>query len=120
MENNIDSVLDSIKKLLGIPKEYDAFDTDLIIHINSVFAILTQIGVGSPKGFSIKGSSDKWIDFIPEDNHLFESVRTYVYLKVKLLFDPASLSSAAIASTERLISELECRLNVSAESTIPN
>lgn len=120
MENNIDSILNSIKKLLGIPKEYDAFDTDLIIHINSVFTILTQLGVGSPKGFAIKGTSDKWTDFIPEDNHMFESIRTYVYLKVKLLFDPASLSSAAIASTERMISELECRLNISAESIQPN
>lgn len=111
----MESILTSIKKLLGITEEYNQFDPDIIMHINSVFMILTQLGVGPAEGFSIEDDTAVWTDFI-QDIKKLESVKTYIYLKVKLLFDPP-LSSAVIDSTNRLINELEWRLNVTAEST---
>lgn len=111
----MESILTSIKKLLGITEEYTHFDEDLVMHINSVFMILTQLGVGPSEGFVIEDNSAYWTDFI-EDPTKMQMVKSYVYLKVKLLFDP-SLSSAVIESTNRLINEFEWRLNVEAEST---
>ena len=111
----MESILTSIKKLLGITEEYDQFDPDIIMHINSVFMILTQLGVGPAEGFSIEDDTAVWTDFI-QDVKKLESVKTYIYLKVKLAFDPP-LSSAVIDSMNRLINELEWRLNVAAEST---
>ena len=110
----MESILTSIKKLLGISEEYTHFDADLIMHINSVFLILTQIGVGPSEGFSISDETSKWSDFIEEGSNL-EAVKSFMYLKVKLLFDPP-LSSSLIESTNKLISELEWRLNVEAET----
>ena len=110
----MESILTSIKKMLGIAEEYEHFDTDIIIHINSVFSTLTQLGVGPSEGFSIKDENAKWADFISDEKSL-ESVKSYMYLKVKLLFDPP-LSSAVIESTNRMISEFEWRLNVAAET----
>lgn len=109
------SILISIKKLLGIEAFYEAFDTDVIIHINSVFTILTQLGYGPPEGFSIKGNSEKWTDYIKEENKI-EAVKTYIYMKVKLIFDPPS-SSAVIEAYKQFINEFEWRINVQAEST---
>lgn len=111
----MESILISIKKLLGITEEYDQFDPDIIMHINSVFMILTQLGVGPAEGFFIEDDTAVWTDFI-QDVKKLESVKTYIYLKVKLAFDPP-LSSAVIESMNRLINELEWRLNVAAEST---
>ena len=111
----MESILTSIKKLLGITEEYDQFDPDIIMHVNSVFMILTQLGVGPAEGFSIEDDTAVWTDFI-QDVKKLESVKTYIYLKVKLVFDPP-LSSAVIESMNRLINELEWRLNVAAEST---
>ncbi len=110
----MDSILTSIKKLLGIAEEYTHFDGDLIIHINSVFSILTQLGVGPSDGFAIEDDSATWDEFV-QDNKTIESVKSYVYLKVKLLFDPP-LGSAVSESMNKLIGELEWRLNVAAES----
>lgn len=112
----MDSILTSIKKLLGMDADYTAFDTDVIIHINTALAILCQLGVGPDKGFRISDDSATWQDFVGEDTRL-DDVKDYVYLKVKLLFDPPS-SSAAIQSTESLISEIEWRLNVTAEMEV--
>lgn len=109
----MDSILTSIKKLLGITAEYTQFDTDLIIHINSVFSILTQLGVGPSTGFSIHDEYSIWTDFLPEDPRL-EMVKTYVYLKVRLMFDPPDRSAVADAM-KRQIDELEFRLNVAAD-----
>ena len=110
-----DSILTSIKKLLGITEEYEHFDQDIIIHINSVFMILNQLGVGPSNGFSITDKTAVWSDFISEGTN-FESVKSYIYLKVRLLFDPPT-TSAVMESMNRMISELEFRLNVSAESS---
>ena len=109
----MDSILTSIKKLLGIAEDYEHFDQDLIIHINSVLSVLTQLGVGPSEGFSIEDENATWNDFIPEDKRL-SSIRSYVYMKVKLLFDPP-LSSSVMESMNRMISEFEWRLNVTAE-----
>lgn len=109
----MESILTSIKKMLGIMEDYKHFDTDLIMHINSVFSILTQLGVGLDGGFSIKDENAVWADFILEENKL-ESVKSYVYLRVRMLFDPP-MSSAVSESINRTISELEWRLNVEAD-----
>ena len=110
----MESILTSIKKLLGIAEEYTHFDADLIMHINSVFSILTQIGVGPAEGFSIKDESSVWSDFVPEKSK-WELIKSYTYMKVKLLFDPP-LNSAVIESANRIISELEWRIQVAADS----
>ncbi len=120
----MDSILTSIKKLLGITEEYTHFDADLIIHINSVLSILTQIGVGPAEGFSIKDESSVWGDFIPENSNLElpairELIKSYVYMKVKLLFDPP-LSSSVIESMNRIISEFEWRIQVAADPVDSN
>ena len=109
----MESILTSIKKLLGIAEEYTHFDADLIMHINSVLSILTQIGVGPAEGFSIKDESSVWEDFVPENSKL-ELIKSYTYMKVKLLFDPP-LSSSVIESMNRIISELEWRIQVAAD-----
>lgn len=114
----MESILTSIKKMLGITEDYEHFDSDLIMHINSVFSILTQLGVGPSEGFSIKDKTDVWSNFIPDDPKL-ESVKSYVYMKVKLLFDPP-LSSTVMESMNRMISEFEWRLNVQSETENQN
>ena len=82
-----ESILDSIKKLLGITTDYTIFDQDIIIHINTVFMTLRQIGVGPQEGFSIRSNEEVWTDFV-EDQKIIEAVKSYVYMKVKLVFDP--------------------------------
>lgn len=110
----MESILTSIKKLLGIAEDYDHFDQDIIIHINTVLAILTQLGVGPETGFSIADKSTMWNEFISNKLY-YEPVKTYVYLKVKLLFDPPQ-SSIVLEATNRMIGELEFRLNAAAET----
>ena len=109
-----ESILTSIKKLLGIDENYTHFDADIIMHINSVFSILTQMGVGPANGFSILGKDEIWSAFITDKPNIFSLVKSYVYMKVRLLFDPP-LSSAAIESINRQISEFEWRLFVAAD-----
>ena len=110
----MDSVLTSIKKLLGITEEYDQFDQDFIIHINAVLMVLTQIGVGPSNGMIINDSSTTWNDILSDTSNI-EAVKTYVYLKVKMIFDPPSSSSVADAMN-RSINEYEWRLNINADS----
>lgn len=111
----MDSILTSIKKLLGISEEYTQFDDDIILHINTVFLNLTQLGVGPEEGFFIEDDTSDWEDFVDiESNMPLQAIKTYVYLKVKLLFDPP-LSSSVIESMNRMIAELEWRLNVAVE-----
>ena len=109
----MESILTSIKKLLGIDEFYDAFDKDLIIHINSVFSVLTQLGVGPSIGFYITGVNEKWSDFISDDKTI-EFIKSYTYMKVRLMFDPPQ-SSYAIESLNRLASEMEWRINVAVD-----
>lgn len=109
-----ESILISIKKLLGIDANYTHFDSDIIMHINSVFSILSQMGVGPSTGFMIQGETEEWSDFIINDPNSFSLVKSYMHLKVKLLFDPP-LSSAAIESINQQIKEFEWRLFVAAD-----
>ena len=108
-----DSILQSIKKLLGIPEEDEAFDAELTAHINGVFMTLQQLGVGSNSGFFISGPTEIWSDF-SDNGNLIDSVRMFIYLKVRMIFDPPTSSAAAEAINSR-IAELEFRLNVQAE-----
>lgn len=110
----MESILTSIKKLLGIEEEYEHFDPDIIMHINTVFMILNQLGVGPSEGFSIQDAESVWTDFIPTGSNL-EAVKSYIHLKVKLMFDPPS-SSAVMEAINRTIAELEWRLNVAADT----
>lgn len=113
---NTESILTSVKKLLGIDEGYTHFDPDLIMHINSVFSILAQMGVGPPQGYSISGAEDRWSKFIVDQNCL-PLVKSYVYLKVRLLFDHP-LSAAVIDSIHQQIKEFEWRLFVAADTPV--
>ena len=108
----MESILTSIKKLLGIAEEYTHFDQDIIMQINSALFDLTQLGVGPSAGFSIDDAKDVWNDFI--DVSRIEAVKTYVYLSVKLIFDPPD-KPAVIDAYERRLKELEWRLNVAVD-----
>lgn len=110
----MDSILTSIKKLLGISEEDTSFDPDVIMNINTALAILTQIGVGPSEGFSIKDSSAQWSEFLSDDKKL-NFAKTYVHLKTKLVFDPPS-SSAVMESIKQTINEIEWRLSVATDS----
>lgn len=110
----MDSILTSIKKLLGLIEEDEHFDTDLIIHINSVLNILNQMGVGPTTGFSISDKTAVWTDFISRTDCRLEFVKTYIHLKVKLIFDPPTSSSVA-ESMNTMIKELEWRIFVTVD-----
>ena len=109
----MDSILNSIKRLLGVDEYCDHFDSEIIIHINSALMILNQLGVGPPTGFIVTDSGQTWKDFISDRTDI-ESIKTYVFLKVKLVFDPPQTSSL-IESMKTTISELEWRINVAVD-----
>lgn len=110
------SILISTKKILGIADDYTVFDLDVITHINSTFSTLTQLGVGPAGGFMIDDATAVWEDFIGTDDIQYNSVKSYVFLRVRQLFDPPT-TSYLISAVERQISELEWRLNVHREET---
>ena len=109
-----ESILTSIKKLLGMTEDYEVFDSDIIIHINTVFMTLNQLGVGPSEGFRIEDSSNTWEEYIKDDKQL-EAVKTYIYLKVRLIFDPPTHSSV-LESMKQTINEYEWRLNVQTDT----
>lgn len=109
----VQSILTSVKKILGIPESDTSFDVDVMLHINSVFAVLTQIGIGPDEGFMIEDSTATWDAFV-EPGPKFSSVKSYMTLRVRVLFDPPN-TSFAIEAMERQIRELEWRLNVLRE-----
>lgn len=106
----MDSILTSIKQQLGIVEDYDAFDNELIIHINSVLRILNQMGVGKT-GFNISDLSSTWSDFLGAYEKDLSDVKTYVYLKVRTIWDPPTVGSH-VTAMENMIKELEWRINV--------
>lgn len=119
--DNNESILNDIKKLLGMDPDYTAFDTDVRIFINGAFSTLHQLGVGpQDKAFAITSDSNKWFEFLPDfgEDSQFQSVQTYIYLRVRLLLDPPTTSFAIDAIKEQ-IKELEWRLNVAAETPKP-
>lgn len=109
----MENILDSIKKLLGIDETDLNFDQELIMHINSVFMVLNQLGVGPVGGFKISSNEETWTDFVGARLDL-ESVKSYIYLKVRLLFDPPQ-NSFLVGSIEKQIEEHEWRLQVQVE-----
>lgn len=109
------SILQSIKKLLGIPSDYDVFDSDVMTHVNSAFSTLTQLGIGPSTGFMIEDDSAEWADFLADDKQL-NPVKTYVALRVRQIFDPPQ-TSYLIEAFNAQIKELEWRLNVYREET---
>lgn len=107
-----ESILTSIKKLIGIGENDTTFDTDVIMHINSILSILTQLGVGSKQGFTLTSTQDKWTDFLDEsDDQRFNLVKSYVYLRVRLLFDPPANSFTQDA-IKKQYEEMEWRITV--------
>lgn len=112
----MDSILTSIKKMLGIAEEYEHFDHDIIMHTNSVFMTLSQLGIGPEEGFSIETDEQTWTDFLGESSKL-NAVKSYIFLKVRLLFDPPSHSSV-LEAMERQAAEYEWRLNIQAETEV--
>jgi hypothetical protein len=109
----MDSILASVKKDLGIAEDYEHFDPDIIMAINTAFSILHQLGAGPDEGFSISDDTAVWTDFIPDLSKL-EMVKTYVSKKVRMMFDPPTSSPVAEA-TNNIISELEWRINVAVD-----
>lgn len=110
-----ESILLTIKKLIGIGDEDTSFDTDLITHINSVFGILWQLGVGPYDGYAIEDETNEWSEFLPDIKYL-NTVKTYMSLKVKKIFDPPQSSSVMEALTNS-INEYEWRINVMVDPT---
>lgn len=110
----VNSILNSIKKLLGIDSTYKNFDTDIIMHINSVFVILNQIGFGPENGFIISDEKTTWEEYC--DESMIETVKTYIYLRVRLLFDPPT-NGAVMEAIKQTIQELEWRINVGSDNT---
>ena len=99
--------------MLGIEDEYEHFDPDIIVNINTVFMVLNQLGVGPPEGFFIRDKTKTWDEYLMDETNL-ESVKTYIYLRVRLLFDPPS-NSFLVEAIKSQLSEIEWRLNVQAE-----
>ena len=114
----MDSILTSIKKLLGPEEDYTHYDADIIMHINTALMTLNDLGVGPPEGFVVTDSSATWQEFFQNetDEKRMQGAKTYVYLDVKLVFDPPA-SASVIASMEKKKAELEWRLNHAVETT---
>ena len=110
----MESILQSVKKMLGIIPDYTNFDDDIIMHINSVFMILQQLGVGPKEGFAISDKFTVWTDYIKDPVKL-QMAKSYMALRVRLLFDPPT-SSAHMESIKQQIAEFEWRMNVEAET----
>lgn len=108
-----DSILISTKKILGLPKDHEEFDLDVVLHINSVLSTLDQLGIGPEGAFMIEDDTATWTELLGNDNRL-NAVKTYVYLRVRLLFDPPTVGYHVEALKEQ-IKELEFRLNVTRE-----
>ena len=110
------SILQSTKKLVGLDASYDAFDLDITTHINSAFSTLFQAGVGPVEGFFITDATDTWDRFIGNKMYI-NDVKSYIYLRVRMLFDPPT-SSFGLAAVEKQIDELIWRLNVADDHSL--
>lgn len=102
------SILTTVKQILGLDENYTAFDQDILMHINTVFANLNQIGVGPALGFYVENKEQKWSDFLGTDMRL-GAVPSFVAGKVRLIFDPPS-TSFAITALENVLTEMEYRI----------
>ena len=111
----MDSILTTVKKLLGIDEEDVSFDTDVIVSINTAIPSLSQMGIGPPNGFIVTSKDQKWTDYISDTTINLEGVKTYLYLKTKLIFDPPT-NSTVIQSIENNLKELEWRMMLAVET----
>ena len=111
--SNADSILVTIKKMLGLGEDYTPFDKDIIVLINGALSTLTQLGVGPEEGFSISGYQEEWPDFTDLTGKL-SFVKTYVFLNVKTVFDPPS-SAYVLEAYNKQIKELEWRIAVAVD-----
>ena len=111
-----ESILLSIKKLLGLDGDYQAFEEDVVVHINTALSILRQLGVGPKNGFKITGSNETWGDFLGDSDKL-EMAKTFVYTRVKPIFDPPS-NSFVLSALKEESAELAWRLNIAAEEDL--
>lgn len=109
-----ESILDGTKKVLNLAPDYTPFDQDIIMHINSVFSTLNQLGVGPADGFMIEDKDAVWSDFL-EGNLKLNNIKSYMYLRVRMLFDPPTIGYLVTAMQDQ-IKELEWRINVERES----
>lgn len=107
------SILNTIKNMLGVDETFNGFDAEIMIDINSAFMNLHQLGVGPNESFQISSEQDNWSDFTEDETQL-NGIKTYIYLKTRLLFDPPT-NSFLVNSIDKQIQELEWRLNVNAE-----
>lgn len=114
MAEVIESILDSVKKMIGVEGQ-DDFDTDLIFHINTVFMLLNQAGVGPASVYQITGSDETWSDFADNIDDI-GMVKTYIFMKVRKIFDPPT-SGTAMESLNELIKEFEFRLNIAEDDS---
>lgn len=110
------SILNSTKKILGLDFSYTAFDLDIITHINAAFSVLNQLGIGPIDGFMIEGEEENWDLFEVPTNQL-NLIKTYLFLKVRMLFDPPS-TSYLIEAMNKQIAEAEWRLSVFREQEV--
>ena len=108
-----DSILISIKKLLGLTEDYDAFDTDVMIHINTYLGVLNELGIGV-EGFVIEGPDETWDDFLEGSNVSLNEAKTYIYLRVRQVFDPPA-SSVLSSAFDKQIDELGWRMMTKVE-----
>lgn len=114
MDEKYESILLSIKKLLGIADDDKHFDTDIIMDINSAISVLTQVGVGPQKGFRIKDEKSTWAELLGDREDL-DDVKSFIHIRVKLLFDTSTMSSAVIEIMKQQADEYLWRINVAAE-----
>lgn len=113
MAINDESILTSIKQLLGVEESYTVFDLDILTHINSMFSTLHQLGLGPNEGFMIESKTEKWSAFI-DDNKLLASVKTFIYIKVRLVWDPPD-RSFVIEALQKQADEIGWRLNAAVD-----
>lgn len=109
-----ESILDSTKHVLNLASDYTPFDQDIIMHINAVFSTINQLGVGPDEGFMISNKDALWSDFLEGDLRL-NNIKTYMYLRVRMLFDPPTIGYLVQAMQDQ-IKELEWRINAQRES----
>ena len=113
-----ESILQTIKRMIGPSMLSNEFDTDLVVHINSVLFDLNELGVGPSDGFVITGETETWEDLLGADVKYLEAVKTFIYLKVKMIFDPPTVGGV-INAYEKLIKEYEWRINVMVDPKPP-
>lgn len=114
MKSDSESILYTIKKMLGLDPDYDPFDLEVMVDINAAFTMLRQLGVGPRRGFKITGDEEKWDDFL-EDDTLVEMAKQFIYFRVKMVFEAASLQPSVIKALQEQADDLEWRMVVMAE-----